>query len=37
MRDLHKERLKIGEKPFSNIGVDYFGPYLIKKNRNKIN
>ena len=33
MEDLHKERNKIGEKPFSNIGVDYFGQYLFKKNR----
>ena len=33
MGDLPKERVKIGEKPFSNTGVDYFGPYLVKKNR----
>ena len=25
MGDLPKERVKIGEKPFSNTGVDYFG------------
>ena len=29
--DLPKERIRIGEKPFSNTGVDYFGPYLAKK------
>ena len=33
MGNLPKEMVKIGEKPFSNTGVDYFGPYLIKKNR----
>ena len=33
MGDLPKERVKFREKPFSNTGVDYFGPYLIKKNR----
>ena len=31
MGDLPKEMVKIGEKPFSNTGVDYFGPYLVKK------
>ena len=30
MGDLLKERVKIGEKPFSNTGVDYFKPYLVK-------
>ena len=29
--DLPKERIKINEKPFSNTGVAYFGPYLVKK------
>ena len=28
-----EEKVKTGENPFSNIGVDYFGPYLVKKNR----
>ena len=32
MGDLPKKRVKIGEKPFSNTGVDYFGRYLVKKN-----
>ena len=31
MGDLPKERVKIGEKPFSNTGVDYVVPYLVKK------
>ena len=31
MGDLPKERVKIGEKSFSNTGVVYFGPYLAKK------
>ena len=31
MGDLPKERVKIGKKPFSNTGADYFGPYLVKK------
>ena len=36
MGDLPKQRIKISEKPFSNTGVAYFGPYLVKKkNREK--
>ena len=35
MGDLPKERVKIGEKPFSNTGVDYFGSYLVKKKKKK--
>ena len=35
MGDLPKERVKIGEKPFSNTGVDYFGSYLKKKGRER--
>ena len=31
MGDLPKERVKIGEKPFSNTRVDYFGQHLIRK------
>ena len=33
MGDLPKERVKIGEKSFSNTGVVYFGPYLVKKKK----
>ena len=29
--DLPKKRVKIAEKPLSNTGVGYFGPYLVKK------
>ena len=31
MGDLPKKRVKMGEKPFSNNGVDYFESYLVKK------
>ena len=31
IEDLPKERVKIGEIPFSNTEVDYFGQYLVKK------
>ena len=35
IEDLPKERVKIGEIPFSNIGqhwtIYYFGQYLVKK------
>ena len=30
MGDVPKERVDIGSKPFSNTGVDYFGPYYVK-------
>lgn len=28
--DLPKERLAIGEKPFTYTGIDYFGPIVVK-------
>ena len=31
MGDLPNERIKISEKPFSNTGMAYFEPYLVKK------
>ena len=31
IEDLSKERVKIGEIPFNNTEVDYFGQYLVKK------
>ena len=38
MSELPKERIAIGQKPFSNTGVDYFGPLYIKFNkRTRIN
>ena len=27
MGDVPKERVSIGDKPFLNSGIDYFGPY----------
>ena len=30
MSDLPKERLAIGEKPFTYTGIDYFGPITVK-------
>ena len=36
MGDLPKEKVKIGEKLFSNTGVDYFAPYLVKKRSTKV-
>ena len=33
--DLPKERVKIGEKPFRNTGVDYFKPYLALSKKKK--
>ena len=31
MSDLLPERLEAGHKPFTNIGVDCFGPFLLKR------
>ena len=33
MGDLPKERLSIGKTPFNNTGVNYFGPYYVKKSK----
>ena len=30
MSNLPNDRLSVGEKPFSKVGVDYFGPQLVK-------
>ena len=30
MSNLPNDRLSVGEKPFSKVGVDYFGPLLVK-------
>ena len=30
MGNLPSDRLKMGNKPFSNVGVDYFGPIIVK-------
>ena len=31
--DVPKERVSIGDKPFLNRGIDYFGPYHVKMNK----
>ncbi|XP_074661512.1 uncharacterized protein LOC141914144 [Tubulanus polymorphus] len=36
MADLPQERLGIGDPPFSNTGVDYFGPFTIKHRRSEV-
>ena len=30
MGDISKERVRIGDKPFLNTGIDYFGPNHVK-------
>ena len=30
MSNLSNDRLSVGEKPFSKVGVDYFGPLVVK-------
>ena len=30
MSNLPNDRLSLGEKPFNKVGVDYFGPLLVK-------
>ena len=32
MGDVPKERVSIGDKPFLNTGIDYFGSYHVKIN-----
>ena len=36
MADLPKARLQIHEPPFSHVGVDYFGPLLVKMKRSVV-
>ena len=36
MADLLKERLMSGERPFTNIGVDYFGPLLVRQGHSNV-
>ena len=33
VRDLSNERLSIGKTQFNNTGVDYFGPYYVKRSK----
>lgn len=36
MADLPKERLRADLPPFSNVGVDYFGPFETKRGRSQV-
>ena len=36
MADLPPCRLQVNEPPFYNVGVDYFGPFLIKQKRSLV-
>ena len=36
MADLPEQRLVIGEPPFSQSGVDYFGPFEIRRGRSTV-
>ncbi len=36
MADLPKERLQADLPPFSNVGVDYFGPFETKRGRSQV-
>lgn len=36
MADLPKERLRADLPPFSNVGIDYFGPFETKRGRSQV-
>ena len=36
MADLPEERTQVGEKAFINSGVDYFGPFYVKRGRSQV-
>lgn len=36
MSELPPDRLDINSPPFSNVGVDYFGPIMVKRGRSEI-
>ncbi|KAK6194435.1 hypothetical protein SNE40_000069 [Patella caerulea] len=36
MSDLPKDRVTAGEPPFTRTGVDYFGPFLVKRGRSEV-
>ena len=36
MSDLPRDRVTVGEPPFTHVGVDCFGPYLIRRGRSDV-
>lgn len=36
MADLPKERITPDEPPFTNVGVDFFGPFEVKRGRSTV-
>ena len=36
MADLPPERLAAGQPPFTNVGIDCFGPFIVKRGRSQI-
>ena len=36
MADLPQDRVTAGLPPFSNVGVDFFGPFMVKQGRRQV-
>ena len=36
MADLSKERVTRGQPPFSHVGIDFFGPFMVKQGRSQV-
>lgn len=36
MADLPSDRVAFDKPPFTNVGVDCFGPYLVKQGRSQV-
>ena len=36
MADLSKERVTRGQPPFSHVGIDFFGPFIVKEERSQV-
>ena len=36
MADLLEERVSPGQPPFSHVGIDFFGPFLVKQGRSQV-
>ena len=36
MADLPKERVTPGQPPFSQVEIDYFGPFMVKQGRSQV-